>query len=64
MGTKAFDPKVMGSTNTNVPAYSDATDTWAKRKLNDIPVFILDGPATSLIEEMILYSNGIEIERL
>jgi len=37
---------------------------YLKKKLNDIPVFTLDGPATSLIEEMILYSNNKEIERV
>ncbi len=41
-----------------------AQSTYPKRRLCDIPVFILDGPATSLIDEMIFYSNGNEIERL
>jgi hypothetical protein len=35
-----------------------------KKKLNDIPVYSLDGPATSLIEEMVLYSNNREVERI
>ena len=38
--------------------------TSRKKKLNDIPVYSLDGPATSLIEEMVLYSNNREVERI
>jgi hypothetical protein len=38
--------------------------TSKKKKLNDIPVYSLDGPATSLIEEMVLYSNNREVERI
>lgn len=52
----------MGTLNTLTDMKN--VGAFPKKKLNDIPVFTLDGPATSLIEEMILYSNNKEIERL
>lgn len=57
------DDQNMGTAWT-LKSNSTQSTTYPKLKLCDIPVFILDGPATSLIDEMIFYSNGNEIERL
>lgn len=45
---------ILGSNPVNYP----------KKNISNIPVYSLDGPATSLIQEMILYSNGNEVERI
>lgn len=37
---------------------------YPKKNISNIPVYSLDGPATSLIQEMVLYSNNREVERI
>lgn len=50
---------------------SDYTDTagvsldgTTSERCDARPLFMLDGPATSLINEMVVYSNSKEIERV
>lgn len=39
-------------------------DGTTSEKCDARPLFMLDGPATSLINEMVVYSNSKEIERV
>jgi len=48
----------------NTTLYNNGPASLPKKNISNIPVYSLDGPATSLIQEMILYSNGNEVERI
>ena len=55
----------MGVAATNITdTLTQVPGPTQKKNLSDIPVYSLDGPATSLISEMILYSNNREVERI
>lgn len=41
-----------------------ASSNYTLPDFSSIPLYLLDGPATSFFSEMILYSNGREVERI
>lgn len=50
--------------NFNITGGVDGINTPVTTYCNQPPIFMLDGPSTSLMDQLIIYSNAREIERI